>query len=119
MAKRWLIAVLIAGLFGGKAFADCAPSPDTSASVIEYFQRFNKPLPEQFCAQDAGPQASVEPAQEARRLNVLLWQTSTPVTLGRGFFMGAANVAQFGTKRAGDSYPAYGRVFATRRMARR
>ena len=68
MAKRWLIAVLIAGLFGGKAFADCAPSPDTPASVIEYFQRFNKPLPEQFCAnQDAGPQASVEPPQEARQ----------------------------------------------------
>ena len=44
MAKRWLIAVLIAGLFGGKAFADCAPSPDTPASVIEYFQRFNKPF---------------------------------------------------------------------------
>ena len=68
MAKRWLIAVLIAGLFGGKAFADCAPSPDTPTSVIEYFQRFNKPLPGQFCAnQDAGPQASVEPPQEARQ----------------------------------------------------
>ena len=71
MAKRWLIAVLVAGLFGGKAFADCAPSPDTPASVIEYFQRFNKPLPGQFCAnQDAGPQASVEPPQEARQTEV-------------------------------------------------
>jgi hypothetical protein len=49
MTKRWLIALLIAGLFGGKAFADCVPSPDTPASVIEYFQKFNKPLPEQFC----------------------------------------------------------------------
>jgi hypothetical protein len=29
MTKRWLIALFIAGLFGGKAFADCVPSPDT------------------------------------------------------------------------------------------
>jgi hypothetical protein len=57
--------LLIAALFGGKAFADCVPSPDTPASVIEYFQRFNKPLPEQFCArEDAAPQASEEPPQE-------------------------------------------------------
>jgi hypothetical protein len=61
----WLIALFIAGLFGGKAFADCVPSPDTPASVIEYFQKFNKPLPEQFCAkEDAAPQVSEEPSQE-------------------------------------------------------
>jgi hypothetical protein len=66
MTKRWLIALFIAGLFGGKAaFADCVPSPDTPASVIEYFQKFNKPLPEQFCAkEDAIPQASEERSQE-------------------------------------------------------
>jgi hypothetical protein len=46
MTKLWLIALFIAGLFGGKAFADCVPSPDTPASVIEYFQKFNKLLPE-------------------------------------------------------------------------
>ena len=50
MTKRWLIALFIAALFSGKTFADCVPSPDTPASVIEYFQKFNKPLPEQFCA---------------------------------------------------------------------
>lgn len=61
MTKRWLIALLIAELFGGKAFADCVPSPDTPAPVIEYFKSFNKPLPEQFCAkEDAAPQASEE-----------------------------------------------------------
>jgi hypothetical protein len=65
MTKRWLIALLIAGLFGGKALADCVPSPDTPASVVEYFQRFNKPLPEQFCAkEDAAPQASEKTSQE-------------------------------------------------------
>jgi hypothetical protein len=32
------------------------PSPDTPALVIDYFQKFNKPLPEQFCAkEDAAP----------------------------------------------------------------
>jgi hypothetical protein len=42
--------------------------PDTPASVIEYFQKFNKPLPEQFCAkEDAAPQASEEPSQGLRR----------------------------------------------------
>ena len=61
----WLIALLIAGLFGGQAFADCAPSPDTPASVIDYFQKFNKPLPEQFCAKEhVGPQASDEPSRQ-------------------------------------------------------
>jgi len=61
MTKRWLIPLLIAGLFGGKAFADCVPSPDTPASVIEYFKSFNKPLPEQFCAkEDAAPQVFEE-----------------------------------------------------------
>src|SRR5262245_35008095 len=65
MTKRWLVALLIAGLFGGKAFADCVPSPDTPASVIEYFRELNKPLPEQFCAkEDAAPQAYEEPSQE-------------------------------------------------------
>ena len=64
MNKPWLIALSIAGLFGGKAFADCVPSPDTPAPVIEYFQRLNKPLPEQFCAkEDAAPQASEVPPQ--------------------------------------------------------
>jgi hypothetical protein len=63
MTKRLLIALFIAGLSGGKAYADCAPSPDTLASVIEYFQKFNKPLPEQFCVkEDAAPQASEEPS---------------------------------------------------------
>ena len=62
---NWLIALLIAWLFGGNAFADCVPSPDTPASVTEYFKRFNKPLPEQFCAtEDADPQASEEPSQQ-------------------------------------------------------
>jgi hypothetical protein len=65
MTKRWLVALLIAGLFGGKAFADCVPSPDTPASVIQYFQSFNKPLPEQFCAKEgAASQASEVPSQE-------------------------------------------------------
>jgi hypothetical protein len=64
MTKCWLIPFLIAGLLGDKAFADCLPARDTPASVIEYFQRFNKPLPEQFCAQEAAPQASQEPPQE-------------------------------------------------------
>jgi len=65
MTKRWLIALFIAGLFGGKAFADCVPSPDTPASVIEYFQKFNKLLPEHFCAkEDVAPQASEESSQE-------------------------------------------------------
>jgi len=65
MTKRWLIALLIAGLFGGKAFADCVPSPDTPAMVIEYFKSFKKPLPEQFCAEgDAAPPSSEESPQE-------------------------------------------------------
>jgi len=65
MIKRWLIALLIAGLFGGQGFADCVPSPDTPASVIEYFQNFNKPLPEKFCAKEhVGPQASDEPSRQ-------------------------------------------------------
>jgi hypothetical protein len=63
MTKCWLIPFLIAGLLGDKAFADCLPARDTPASVIEYFQRFNKPLPEQFCAKEV-PQASQEPRQE-------------------------------------------------------
>src|SRR4051812_12858117 len=44
--------------------ANCLPAHDTPASVIEYFQKFNKPLPEQFCAKEAAPQASHEPPQE-------------------------------------------------------
>lgn len=64
MTKCWLIPFLIAGLLGDKAFADCLPARDTPASVIEYFQRFNKPLPEQFCANEAAPQASEETLQE-------------------------------------------------------
>jgi SH3 domain-containing protein len=47
---------------GGQAFADCVPSHDTPASVIEYFQKLNEPLPERFCAsEDAAPEASDEP----------------------------------------------------------
>ena len=65
MTKGWLIPFLMAGLLGDKAFADCLPARDTPASVIEYFQRFNKPLPEQFCAKEAAPQASHEPPQES------------------------------------------------------
>ena len=64
MTKCWLIPFLITWLFGDKAFADCLPAPDTPASVIEYFQKSNKPLPEQFCAKEAAPQASEEPPQE-------------------------------------------------------
>ena len=65
MSLPLLIALLIAGLFGGQAFADCAPSPDTPASVIDYFQKFNKPLPEKFCAKEhVGPQASDEPSRQ-------------------------------------------------------
>jgi len=65
IGKRWLMALLIAMLFGDKASADCVPSRDTPASVIEYFQKFNKPLPEQFCVkEDAAPQASEKPSQE-------------------------------------------------------
>src|SRR5262245_31673 len=65
MTNRWLIALFIAGLFGDKAFADCIPSPDTPASVIEYFQKLNKPLPEKFCAkEDAIPQGSQESSQK-------------------------------------------------------
>jgi hypothetical protein len=57
--------LLIALFFGDKAFADCVPSPDTPASVIEYFQKLNKPLPEKFCAkEDAAHRASEEPLQE-------------------------------------------------------
>ena len=52
MIKRCLLGLLIAGLLGGKAFADCVPSPDTPASVIEYFQKLNRPLPEQFCVKE-------------------------------------------------------------------
>ena len=64
MIKRCLLGLLIAGLLGGKAFADCVPSPDTPASVIEYFQKFNRPLPEQFCVkEDRAPHASEEPSQ--------------------------------------------------------
>jgi len=63
MTKRWLVALLIAGLFGGNAFADCVPSPNTPASVIEYFKSFNKPLPEQFCAKEGAVESSQEPPQ--------------------------------------------------------
>jgi hypothetical protein len=65
MTKYWLIAFLIAGLFGDSAFADCVPAPGTPASVIEYFQKANKPLPEQFCAKEADPQASYESPEES------------------------------------------------------
>ena len=62
MIKRCLLGLWIAVLLGGKAFADCVPSPDTPASVIEYFQKLNRPLPEQFCSkEDATPQASQNP----------------------------------------------------------
>ena len=65
MTKRWPVGLLIAGLFGGNAFADCVPSPDTPTSVIEYFQKLNKPLPEKFCAkEDAAPQPSEELSHE-------------------------------------------------------
>jgi hypothetical protein len=65
MTKPWPIAFLfIAGLFCGEAFADCVPSPDIPASVIEYFRQFNKPLPERFCTkEDYAPRASEEPSQ--------------------------------------------------------
>ena len=65
MTKCWLIPFLIAGLFGDKAFADCRPAPGTPASVIEHFQRFNKPLPEKFCSKEASLQGSHEPPQES------------------------------------------------------
>ena len=53
MTKCWLIPFLMAGLLGDKAFADCLPAQDTPASVIEYFHKFNKPLPEKFCTKEA------------------------------------------------------------------
>jgi hypothetical protein len=66
MTKRWPIALLFTAVFGGEAFADCVPSPDTPASVIEYFRQFNKPLPERFCTKDdSAAQASAEPSQES------------------------------------------------------
>jgi hypothetical protein len=61
MTKLFLIALLITAL-GDEAFADCMPSPDTPASVIEYFQKFNKPLPEQFCAKEDAPAKTSENA---------------------------------------------------------
>jgi hypothetical protein len=61
MTTRFLIALLIVG-FSDKAFADCVPSPDTPASVIEYFQKFDKPLPEQFCVKEAAPAQTSEDA---------------------------------------------------------
>jgi len=64
MTKRWLIPFLIAAWFGDKAFADCLPAPDTPASIIKYFKRYNKPLPEQFCAKEVVPQPSEELSQE-------------------------------------------------------
>jgi hypothetical protein len=65
MTKCWLIPFFMAGLLGDKAFADCLPAQDTPASVIEYFQKFNKPLPEKFCAKESPPQASHEPPQDS------------------------------------------------------
>ena len=65
MTKYWLIPFFMAGLLGDKAFADCLPAQDTPASVIEYFQKFNKPLPEKFCAKESPPQASHEPPQDS------------------------------------------------------
>jgi hypothetical protein len=83
MTKRWLIALFIAGLFGGNAFADCVPSPDTPASVIEYFKSFNKPLPEQFCAkEDPAPQASEEPSQEPPQA----YEDGSPLDEPRGHY---------------------------------
>jgi hypothetical protein len=65
MTKSWPVGLLIAGLLGGNAFADCVPSPDTPTSVIEYFQKLNKPLPEKFCAKEVEPpQNSEHPSQE-------------------------------------------------------
>jgi hypothetical protein len=43
MAKYSLIALLIGGLVGDKALADCTAWRDTPASVIEYFHKFDKP----------------------------------------------------------------------------
>ena len=65
MTKSWLIPFFMAGLLADKAFADCLPAEDTPASVIEYFQKFNKPLPEKFCAKESPPQASHEPPQDS------------------------------------------------------
>jgi hypothetical protein len=64
--QRWPIALLLTvGLLDSQAFADCVPSPDIPASVIEYFRQFNKPLPERFCTkEDYAPQASEESSQE-------------------------------------------------------
>jgi hypothetical protein len=42
MTKSWLIAFFVAGVSSGQAFADCVPSPDTPASVIEYFQKIQQ-----------------------------------------------------------------------------
>jgi hypothetical protein len=64
MTKWRLISFLIVGLFADKAFADCLPAPDTPAAIIEHFQKFNKPLPEQFCAKRTVPHESSQ-AEEA------------------------------------------------------
>ena len=65
MTKWWLIPFFMVVLLGDKAFADCLPAQDTPASVIEFFQKFNKQLPEKFCAKEAPPQASHERPQDS------------------------------------------------------
>src|SRR5689334_13061981 len=44
MTKSLLIPFSMAGLLADKAVADCLPAEYTPASVIQYFQKFNKPL---------------------------------------------------------------------------
>ena len=50
----------------------CTPKADTPQSILEYFKKFEKPLPEKFCllavpeaAQEAQPEASEKYTEEA------------------------------------------------------
>ena len=38
MIKHWLVGLFIAALLGGKAFADCVPSPDTPGLSSNIFK---------------------------------------------------------------------------------
>ena len=79
MIKRWLIVLMPVGFLGSEAFV-CVPSPETPASVIEYFKAFNKPLPQQFCAkEDVDPQASELSPPERRGHSARLGPRYLPV----------------------------------------
>jgi hypothetical protein len=57
--------VALSLLMVGPAWAECTPKADTPQSIIEYFQKFNKPLPDQFCEHGGeAPEANGESAPE-------------------------------------------------------